>query len=145
MSARVTTHEFEPTTPDVLVVDDDAELRLGLVDLLEQSDLVAVGASNGEEALALAGRCLPRLILLDMNMPVLDGWQFLQKRDADEALRRVPVVIISAAPGDQLPRGGVEGLLSKPLDEGALLATIDDLLAGPGPAPARRLASGQRR
>jgi CheY-like chemotaxis protein len=86
--------------PLVLVIDDDEGIREGIVDLLEEEGFAAVGASNGLEALNFLAESKrpPSLILLDLMMPVLDGWTFCKVRQGIAMLMEIPVVAISAAP-----------------------------------------------
>lgn len=82
---------------NVLVVDDDAEIREVLVELLEERGYRTVAASNGKQALdALHSGTCPELILLDMMMPVMDGAEFRAKQQAEPAIAEIPVVLISA-------------------------------------------------
>jgi serine/threonine protein kinase len=119
----------EKKSPSILVVDDDAAVREGLVRLLEDEGYRAVAATNGREALTKARAEMPRLILLDLKMPVMDGWQFLNVWNAVETDTRCPVVLLS---GLSFIRDapGVADFLSKPVDAGRLLACVRRL-AGP--------------
>jgi serine/threonine protein kinase len=112
--------------PPILVVDDDAAVREGLVRLLEDEGYRAIGATNGREALAQARAEMPRLILLDLKMPVMDGWQFLQEWNALKADTRCPVVLLS---GLSFIRDapGVADFLSKPVDASRLLECVQRL------------------
>lgn len=106
----------------VLVIDDDPDMRDVVSQALEAFDHRVSTASNGEEGLALLERGLPDLIILDMRMPVMDGWAF-----AAEFHKRydgqVPVVVCTAAE-DTASRArevGAVGALGKPFE-------LDDLL-----------------
>jgi CheY-like chemotaxis protein len=107
----------------ILVVDDDATVREGLVKLLEDEGYAALAAANGRDALALAQSVRPSLILLDLKMPVMDGWQFLAQWNSREAAKRCPVVLLS---GLSFIRDapGVSDFLSKPVDTDRLLACV---------------------
>jgi len=111
------------TRPLVLVIDDDDAIREGIVDLLEEEGFAAVGASNGMDALNFLAESarVPSLILLDLMMPVLDGWTFCKVRQGVEMLMQIPVVAISAAPmnGTHEPLR-VDATLPKPFDPDAL-------------------------
>jgi DNA-binding response OmpR family regulator len=79
----------------VLVVDDDPDIRELLFTALEDEGFEVVPAGNGQEALAIIENFRPDVIILDLMMPVMDGWQFaaeLRKRDED-----IPIVLLSAA------------------------------------------------
>ncbi len=82
----------------VLVIDDDADIRGALVGVLEEQGYHAISASNGLEALEVL-RILPTppsVILLDLMMPVMDGWQFCAEQRQDPLLSKIPVVVVSA-------------------------------------------------
>src|SRR5437868_2473932 len=80
----------------IIVVDDDPDIRVALTSVLESAGYRTVPACNGIEALSVAAREKPGLVLLDLMMPQMDGWQFLAERRKDAGIRRVPVVVISA-------------------------------------------------
>jgi CheY-like chemotaxis protein len=85
----------------LLLVDDDRELRETLMEFLALQGFMVRGASNGSEALQFCRgwNTLPELILLDLVMPVLDGWGFLSERRKDPRLAAIPVVVISGSNG----------------------------------------------
>src|SRR4051812_25391763 len=83
---------------ELLVVDDDEELRSLLAQSLQEHGYSVTTAPNGREALArLRSAALPAAVLLDLNMPTMNGWQFCAAKNADEVLRAVPVIVLSAA------------------------------------------------
>src|SRR5262245_37823526 len=106
MPSLPTTTEFEPDqiVIDVLIVDDDEDLRYSLLELLQQDGLVTIAAANGRDGLQLALKCSPRLVLLDLNMPVMSGREFLERRRSDAALARIPVVVVTGDPPSSLQR-----------------------------------------
>ena len=107
----------------ILVVDDDPAIRDSVRDLLEAEGYAVRTAVDGEDALEqLAHMEPPGLILLDLRMPRLDGWQFLARRNGTED-RRVPVVLLS---GMTFIRDapGVADFLAKPIRPEALLACV---------------------
>jgi CheY-like chemotaxis protein len=109
----------------VLVVEDDTELRESLVEILSEEGYPTVQAANGQEALsALSAKEKPCLILLDLMMPVMNGWVFLAQLRQDPKLADVRVCIISAVPASQLPTEAICAL-PKPVDLSALLGVID--------------------
>jgi CheY-like chemotaxis protein len=112
---------------EVLVVEDDYAIRETLRELLEDEGYRVMWASNGKEALARLHERAPRVILLDLMMPVMDGWEFRDAQQRDPALANIPVVVISADHGlDHKVSGlGVDGWLAKPFELDALLATVD--------------------
>ena len=92
-------------TANILVVDDDADLRQTLQLLLDDSGYRVTAAASGQAALdqLLAG-ARPDLILLDLMMPEMNGWQFLERARADASLAAIPVVIMTARKAaDSLP------------------------------------------
>ena len=111
----------------VLVVEDEAEVRHVIALLLAASGYEVVTAANGEEALAELRRIpSPSLMLLDLSMPVMDGWQFIEARRQDAALLGIPVVIVSAVAGTtrSAPYAGISAIVEKPFDPERLLATV---------------------
>jgi CheY-like chemotaxis protein len=113
----------------VLVVDDDPDLLDVTSFVIETEGMAVETARNGEEALALlhAGR-LPELVLLDLMMPVMNGWEFLAAVANDPLLRPVPVVVLTAAEHAEIP-GALE-VLSKPMDLEQLLRVVERYVRG---------------
>ena len=122
------TSELPAGVPDVLVVDDDAHVRQALGDLIADAGLFAMFADNGAQALRYAAIWQPRLILLDIQMPVLDGRGFLERRRLDDRLAEVPVVVISSEPVDDVVLGGVQAWVPKPFDGVRLVRLVEHLL-----------------
>ena len=87
----------------VLIVDDDSDLRQLLATVLRADGLEVDGAANGKQALAVMERRRPDVILLDMRMPVMDGWAFC--RELDRKDDRPAIIVMTAAPSPAaLPR-----------------------------------------
>ena len=103
----------------ILVVDDDDDIRDALVGLLRDAGHPVVEAMDGRQALELARSSLPRVILLDLMMPVMDGYEFLAERAKHDALVGIPVVVITASGTRTVP--GAHSVLHKPFN-------VDDLL-----------------
>src|SRR5712675_834532 len=84
----------------IVVVDDDDDIREAVREVLHEEGYRTVGAANGVEALQLLRSSpeLPQLILLDLMMPVMDGWEFLMGIDEDPAFHSIPVALMSAHP-----------------------------------------------
>jgi CheY-like chemotaxis protein len=101
----------------VLLVDDDADIRESLSLVLEDLGFRAVTARNGAEGLALARELQPppKLILLDLMMPEVDGWQFLTQREQAAAVAGIPVVVMTAVKHAPLEPGQVRAVLIKPI------------------------------
>ena len=109
----------------ILVVDDDPDIVAMLRDFLESEGLAVRTAANGAEALELLDTVAPALILLDMRMPVLDGWGFAERlRERNVAY---PIVVMSAAQSAQswAEEIGATGYIAKPFDVNELLQTIE--------------------
>jgi CheY-like chemotaxis protein len=107
---------------NVLIIEDDPNVRslLGFV-LLREGWNVRM-ATNGADAIALLEQALPDLILLDLSMPGMDGWDVLARRAAESAWRRIPVIVMSAdhRQGPLVLELGATGFLPKPF-------SLDDL------------------
>jgi two-component system chemotaxis response regulator CheY len=134
---------MEPQPPpgnDVLIVEDQPDLRESLADLLELQGYRVDTAANGQEALAhLRGASPPQVILLDLRMPVMDGWAFRHEQQQSPALAVIPVVVVSgeADVGKEARALHAAGHLVKPIDLEALL----DLLTRYCQKPAEGLDS----
>jgi CheY-like chemotaxis protein len=112
-------------TMSILVVDDEAPVRAVVTALLEDTQYDVVGVANGRDALACL-RTYPgrfQLILLDLMMPYMSGWEVLRAIQTHQALAAIPVVIMTAGANvDQQAReSGAAGYLPKPLDFDQLL------------------------
>jgi CheY-like chemotaxis protein len=112
----------------ILVVEDDADVRETLVLVLESEGFDVRAARDGREALeVLRGGFRPRLILLDLMMPVMNGWEFRAEMKRDPELASIPVVFVSAlepAP-DRAAALDAAGFLHKPFDLDELLETVE--------------------
>jgi CheY-like chemotaxis protein len=101
----------------VLVVEDDPDVREVMVAVVESEGHTAVAAENGDEALKiLRGGLQPCLILLDLMMPVKDGWEFRAEQEADPNLASIPVIVVSAAQKHQVESLHAAATLPKPID-----------------------------
>ena len=123
---------------EVMVVEDDADIRETILEVLADNAVPAVGAENGADALDRLhdpARTKPCLILLDIMMPVMDGWGFRAAQQEDPELAGIPVIVLTAhAQGDRAAREmAVDGFLKKPFDLEALLGTVRRYVA-PSPA-----------
>jgi CheY-like chemotaxis protein len=117
--------------PSIMVVDDDPELRQSILDVLEDAGFSTMAASGGEEALRqLDGPQRPQLILLDLMMPGMNGWQFREAQQADERLRGIPVLVITASRYLATHPIDVERVVFKPFSLDQLLGAIRELTAG---------------
>ena len=112
----------------ILVVDDERAMRELVGEILHEHYAISV-ATNGAEALDSIRRQPPDAVVLDMMMPVMDGWTFLAACRAQPQLARVPVIVVSAEPGacEDGRRLGARACVSKPFIVDQLAATVDHL------------------
>jgi len=124
----------------ILLVDDDPAVRHMLSRLLSEEHYHVVPAMNGVEALDLAQTDPIDLVLLDLNLPMKDGWETFERLTSRDPF--LPVVIITARSNQIFPAlaSGAGALMEKPLDLPSLLQTIRDLLAEPAEARRARMA-----
>ncbi len=108
----------------VLVVEDERDLRDGIAEVLEVEGHEVATAENGAVALDRARQFDPAVILLDLMMPVMNGWQFLEAQCGDAALCRIPVVVVSAVAGRAKAPTVVERL-TKPFSVVHLLDVVE--------------------
>lgn len=109
----------------ILVIDDDPDSRDILARILEEGGFKVVRAANGAAGLALAASSNPLLIVLDLFMPGMDGWEVLARIQEEPALKRIPVVVVSVEPDRKqgLALGAVE-VFRKPFQPSEFLSTI---------------------
>ena len=136
------TKEAKPFEPKflILVVDDSAD-NLAVISLnLQHQGYRVVTAGNGEDAVNVATQTLPNLILMDINLPALDGLAATRRIRENEALRDVPVVAVTAFGTEGFQRAaydvGVAGYLTKPIDFDRMNQLIARLLS---PTPSANL------
>lgn len=109
---------------NILLVEDDEGIRETMAALLEDEGFVVLQAANGIEGLTKLRSSDLCLVLLDLWMPIMNGWQLLEELRADPALAQLPVVVISAA-GEQPPPPGTAAYLRKPIRLDVLLAAVE--------------------
>lgn len=118
--------------PKILLVEDNEMNRDMLSRRLQRKGYEVLIAIDGEQGIALARAERPDLILMDMSLPVLDGWEATRKIKADEAIRTVPVIALTAhaMAGDQerCVAAGCDDYDTKPVDLSRLLGKIESLL-----------------
>lgn len=136
--------------PTVLVVDDEPDILEILEVTLQNAGYRVITAGDGAEALDAVAREVPDVMLLDIGMPQLDGWQVLErlKSSAESDLSEVPVVMVTAwtSEEDQV-RGGIEGAvryLGKPFNPVDVVGVIDDLLGPDAPSEPEERRKVQR-
>ena len=123
-------------SPDVLVVEDDQDMADALLNLLEIWGFPARHAEHGKAALDAVESHMPAVVLLDMLMPVMDGWQCARELRARYG-RTLPIVVVTAAEhirsrGHEL---GADDVLPKPFDIDEFLRTVARYYGAPHPAP----------
>jgi CheY-like chemotaxis protein len=120
----------------ILVVDDAADNLAVLSLALQQQGYKVVTASNGEDAVTLAEQTRPNLILMDINLPELDGLGATRRIRENEELRQVPVVVVTAFGTEGFQRAaydaGASGYLTKPIDFDRMTQLIARLLSPSG-------------
>jgi CheY-like chemotaxis protein len=112
----------------VMVVEDDHLIRQVIAEALEEEGFEVVEAANGKEALEALKQVHPSLILLDLMMPVMDGWEFRRAQLADPSIADVPVVVLSALKDHTVE---AERSFTKPFDLEDLLDTVWDFAGAP--------------
>jgi CheY-like chemotaxis protein len=117
-----------PLSP-ILVVEDDADLRAAVADILEDEGFHVHVAENGQDALVELDHMgqRPCLVLLDLMMPVMDGFTFMERLRADPGLSQVPVVVCSASVRE--PPEGARAMLRKPFEIPALVDAVSGYCA----------------
>lgn len=115
----------------VFVVEDDVDTRDMLGRFLELEGFQVEVAANGRQALdRLTSGVHPCVILLDLMMPVMDGWQFRRQQVLDAQLADIPVIVVSAAGKERIAGIDADGYLSKPVDLELLLAQVNQYCCG---------------
>jgi len=135
-----------PSNPDatILIVEDSPTQSLKLQHTLERHDYAVIAAANGRDALGLLATHLPTLVITDINMPEMDGYELCRRIKDDGRLKEVPVILLTslADPKDIL-RGlecGADNFVVKPYDEEFLLSRVQGVLAN---LELRRQSPGQ--
>jgi two-component system cell cycle response regulator DivK len=128
---RATNKETNMAKKKILVVDDTEWNRDLIVQLLED-EYTMLEAVNGEEGVKKAEQEKPDLILMDLGMPVMDGWEATRKIKANGELKHIPVIAVTshAMVGDEITarEAGCDDYLPKPIDETELLRKIKKFL-----------------
>ena len=123
-------------TKRILVVEDQPDSRRIIRDMLASTDYEIIEAENGEEALAAVGKQRPDLILMDMSLPVVDGWEATRRLKAEPLTRAIPVIGLTAhamtGDRDKAIAAGCDDYDTKPVELPRLLQKIETLLARAG-------------
>jgi two-component system cell cycle response regulator DivK len=116
----------------VLVVDDNPISRELIREVLENSDLIVVEAENGEEALNMIMLERPDLVLLDIQLPVFDGYEVLRRVRSDPRLGKLPVIALTAYAMQQdrekALAAGFDDYVTKPIDTAAMRVRVQMIL-----------------
>lgn len=124
---------------DVLVVDDNDDVRSALVDILEYRNYTVMEARNGREALAQLEWFAPRLVLLDLMMPVMDGWSCYAVMREDPRHVMIPVVFLSAV-AESAP-STAEEIITKPFTIETIVSAVERFHGGPAATPRRKASA----
>jgi two-component system, cell cycle response regulator DivK len=116
----------------ILVVEDQMDNRQILRDLLGNAGYDLVEAENGEEALAAVAKQRPDLILMDIQLPIMDGYEATRRLKADPATRSIPIIVVTsyALSGDESKAraAGCDAYVTKPYSPRQLLAKVREFL-----------------
>lgn len=120
----------------ILVVEDQDEIRELIQRRLQRKRFEVVTAANGADAVRAARKEMPALVIMDLDLPVMDGWEATKRIKGDPATAGIPVLALTAhtTSGDRDAEyeAGADAFLTKPIDFDHLFARIDELLKGPG-------------
>ena len=112
----------------ILVTDDDLITRMWVKLLLEREAFEVLEANNGDQAIEIAVRERPDLLLIDLNMPVMDGFEAIHFLRRDPSLAKLPIIVLTAEDGDSIERRvlelGANDYMVKPFEPGVLLARV---------------------
>lgn len=108
---------------NILIVEDDCDIRETEREVLEAEGFDVSTACNGKEAIELLNHTHPCLIMLDLMMPVMNGWQFLEAERETLKAQGIPVVVLTA--GGTTAPAGVAAVVPKPFSVSMLLSTIN--------------------
>jgi two-component system cell cycle response regulator DivK len=115
-----------------ILIVEDVEFNLDLLVQLLEDEYELVSAQDGASGVDLATKEKPDLILMDMSLPVMDGWEATRKIRADETLQQIPIIGLSAhamnGDRERALEAGCTDYLTKPLDEDLLVSTLQTLL-----------------
>ena len=117
---------------NIMIVDDEPRFAFMLADMLNDAGYDARTLDNGRDALEAAHRHPPDLVLLDVHMPGIDGFEVASRLKADPATAAIPIIMLSAMEGRGARviglQSGAEEYLAKPFDKAELLARVHNLL-----------------
>lgn len=132
-------HSIVPQKPQILVVEDNEDMRVMLGRLLEREGYIVLIAEDGRTSLSQAQLHQPDLILMDLSLPDMDGWEAVRHLREMEAFRTTPIIAVTAhvSPADQERALAVGCTLhfGKPFKTRMLIQSIERLLAGEEQSP----------
>ena len=115
--------------PFVLVIEDDGDTREMYAEVLREEGILVAEASDGQEGFRRAIESLPDLIITDVTMPIMDGWEAIRRLRGDDRTRHIPIIVCS---GEERPHASFElsheAYLGKPCDPEALRLEVRRLL-----------------
>lgn len=127
------TNAPDPSKPLVLVVDDYQDAREMYAEYLEYSGFRVAEAKNGQEALDKAFALLPDVILMDLSLPIIDGWEATRRLKGDDRTRTIPVVALTGhamtGQSDEAKGAGCDAFVTKPCLPDALVDEVKRVLA----------------
>lgn len=120
-----------PTVPTILIVDDNPDIRKMLVEMLSLEGYATETATNGREALDMLAAGGPRVVLLDLLMPVLDGREVMHELNARPVERaNLKVILVSALPNLENAQDlNADGMLAKPFQVNDLMQVLEPMMA----------------
>ena len=117
----------------ILVVEDNRDNMTLITDILEASDYIVITADDGQEGVSLAVSEQPNLILMDLSLPIMDGWTATREIKRNDAIKNIPIIALTAhaMSGDreQALSAGCDDYITKPINVPELLMKITKLLA----------------
>ena len=135
MTAAGARRTIRPYMPPVLLVDDDAAVRRTITRYLTFEGFAVVEAGNGQEALTyLRTGGGASVIVLDLRMPVMDGWTFRREQRLDPSIERIPVVVLSGADSDLLSELEAAAAFEKPVKMAQIAGAVRRLCGDSSPS-----------
>ncbi|WP_457621728.1 response regulator [Persephonella sp.] len=110
----------------ILIIDDNQQNRLLIKMILQRKGYSVIEAESGEIGLSLAYEHTPDLIILDMMMPEVDGWEVMERLKKDAKTKNIPIIIFSAL--DDLESIDADGFIPKPVDINKLIQTVSEVI-----------------
>ena len=139
--------EHKPERPRVLLVDDYPDAREMYTEYLEFSGYEVIGAGNGLEALQRAVDASPDIILMDLSLPVMDGWEATRRLKADQRTASIPVVALTghalAGISEGAKKAGCDAFVTKPCLPEDLVREIKKILDAPSQTSKKPRRSGK--